>query len=232
MTQRRGPRQGVRTGSGSELSPITQTIGPAVILTVATMLLYSIRGEVLGTERYFHWVPQNLVLAWIPYGLAAFAAALAGLLPRHRWTVLPVALAWLLFFPNAPYVVSDVMNVRKYPVSIPWYDMLLVTTLALTGLVLALASLRTFQRLVSARWGRTAGVVFAIAVIYLSAVGVWIGRFLRWNSWDAFRHATDILRGVPLYNNGVAVPRLLLFAIAFGTVQACVYWAYAAGRRD
>jgi uncharacterized membrane protein len=63
---------------------------------------------------------------------------------------------------------------------------------AFTGLMLGAVSLHFMQEVVRREFGRGVSWVFALAVIGLSAVGVYMGRFLRWNSWDVLRNPTEI----------------------------------------
>jgi uncharacterized membrane protein len=142
----------------------------------------------------------NLFLAWIPYLISLWADQ------RHhppRWwqLIIPGAL-WLLFFPNAPYIITDFVHLRERP-SIPlWYDIGMLTAFAWAGLFLAVFSLQTMQILVKHYVGSALSWVFVTIVFGLSGLGIYLGRFLRWNSWDMFLQPKEILRDVivPLLN--------------------------------
>lgn len=137
----------------------------------------------------------NLFLAAIPLGLTL----LLGLMPpetRRRW-LLPVGGLWLLFFPNAPYILTDLLHLGEYPGIPRWYDLTLILTAAWNGLMLGYASLLDMQRFVEERLGWVSGWAFSTFTLMLSAYGVYLGRFLRWNSWDIvtnpFSLAYDII---------------------------------------
>jgi uncharacterized membrane protein len=143
-----------------------------------------------GTFLFFCW---NLLLAWVPLALslalARHHAALSGLrvlsgrraTRTGRWAL---GAAWLVFFPNAPYLVTDLVHLRaRNPVPL-WFDALLVFGFALTGLCLAFVSLRLVHDLVERSRGSRAGWCFVTLVAGLTGVGMYLGRFLRWNSWD------------------------------------------------
>lgn len=230
MTQpKRRRRDSAKPARPIEPPPIAEALGPILVLSALTLVLYSQAEEVLGTDRHFAWVQLNLALAWIPYALSSLVAIWARVQPKMVWLALPVAAVWVVYYPNAPYVVTDLIHIRQYAESVPWFDTLLASTVALTGVVIALASLRTFHVIVRNAWGRVAGIVFATSVICASAVGVYIGRFLRWNSWDVLEHTSEILQRVPA-GEAASRPRLLLFASVFAVVQGCVYWAYSTRR--
>jgi uncharacterized membrane protein len=138
----------------------------------------------------------NLYLAWLPYLFSLWAGVVYRRFHRQWWTlIIPISL-WLVFFPNAPYLVTDLWHLRERPPVPMWYDIGLLATFAWTGCFLGIVSLRTIQQLVRACAGRLAGWLFAIAALGLSGVGIYLGRFLRWNSWDLFTNPISVLADV------------------------------------
>lgn len=138
----------------------------------------------------FVFLIWNLFLAAVPLGLSL----LLGLLTpaaRRRW-LLPVSLVWLLFFPNAPYVLTDLLHVRPQAGIPHWYDLLLNVSAAWNGLMLGYASLLDMQRFVEERAGWRAGWAFSSGALLLSGFGVYLGRFLRWNSWNVVTQPRDL----------------------------------------
>jgi uncharacterized membrane protein len=134
-----------------------------------------------GTFIFFCW---NLFLAWVPLGLALALARYHARGTAGRAGSWALGAAWLVFFPNAPYLVTDLVHLRaRSPVPV-WFDALLVFGFALTGLCLAFVSLRLVHDLVERRRGPRAGWCFVTLVAGLTGVGIYLGRFLRWNSWD------------------------------------------------
>ena len=136
------------------------------------------------TYRYLIW---NLFLAWLP-ALGAFAAH--NLNRRRAWTnwllVCGLAIFWLVFFPNAPYLITDLIHLRPNNVVPLWFDLLIFVAFAWTGFFLGLVSLLLMQEIVRRVAGARASWVFAFLVLALSSFGIYLGRFLRWNSWDLF----------------------------------------------
>lgn len=161
----------------------------------------------------------NLFLAWIPYICALSADALHRLRPR-RWLLLPLPSAlWLLFVPNAPYIVTDFYHLyERWPVPL-WYDIGLIAIFAITGCFLGIASLRIMQRLVKAYLGRFISWLFVMVSIAMCGLGIYLGRFGRYNSWDVFFHPKSIFREVaekvtnPLDNLGFVGFTIMFTAI-------------------
>lgn len=136
----------------------------------------------VGSNAGYGFLPWNLFLAWIPLFLAValVAASRAG----RRVSVAPLLLLWLLFFPNAPYVVTDFVHLRDIGGMPRWFDVLMLGSFAATSLALGFVSLYLVQSLIRARLGVSWSWVGALTVIALSGVGIYLGRVVKLNSWD------------------------------------------------
>jgi uncharacterized membrane protein len=142
------------------------------------------------TYAFLIW---NLVLAWAPYYWSLAAAALHQRRPAAWWRLLAPTALWLLFFPNAAYLVTDFVHLRpKEPIPL-WFDIGLLAIFAWSGCFLAVVSLRTMQALVAAYLGRVTSWLFVATVFGLNGLGIYLGRFLRWNSWDLFLEPHGVL---------------------------------------
>ena len=100
----------------------------------------------------------NLGLAWIPFVFASIAYVVSWS-RKFLYLVLPVcAFIWLIFFPNAPYILTDFQHLHTNPSNAPlWYDVLMLTWFAWTGLLLGLVSLHFMQEIVTRAFGKTLG---------------------------------------------------------------------------
>jgi uncharacterized membrane protein len=162
----------------------------------------------------------DLFLAWTPL---LFAVLLAASYTRRRSAIElgAVGLAWLLFLPNAPYLVTDFIYVGG---AHRVYDALLVGSFATTGLALGFVSLLLVQNVVTQARGARLGWAVAFGALFSASIGVYLGRVLRFNSWDAIQQPHRIWDVVqrrmadPLGN-----PELIAFVIAFCIFLALVY---------
>jgi len=160
--------------------------------TLFSVAIWRVRLEYTGTVRYGFLI-WNLFLAWIPFIISYFTYTMA----LHRkwiYIVIPVAaFFWLIFFPNAPSILTDFQHLahrwRDLPV---WYDVMMLIWFAFTGLLLGMVSLFLMQEIIRREFGRWVGWAFVAFVAGLSSAGVYMGRFLRWNSWDILRNPTGI----------------------------------------
>ena len=140
---------------------------------------------------FFFW---NLILAWVPLGTALAFYTLASRRSRRWFAMLCIGVVWFLFFPNAPYIVTDIVHLHPRPPVPYWYDIIAIMAFAQTGLFIGYLSLYLMQEVVRAWIGRWTGWAFALAMMALSSFGIYLGRFLRWNSWDALLDPLDTLR--------------------------------------
>lgn len=126
----------------------------------------------------------NLFLAWVPWLCAWLAETAYRRAGRVTVLVILYGLVWLLFFPNAPYIVTDLLHLAARPPVPLWFDLFLIFSFAWAGLFLGFSSLYAMQRLVTEKANRALGWIFVLAVLALSSFGIYLGRFLGWNSWD------------------------------------------------
>jgi uncharacterized membrane protein len=129
---------------------------------------------------------------------------------------------WLLFFPNAPYIATDFVHLRRDPLAPYWYDAVTIAAFAWIGLLLGFASLHLMQTVVRQARGAVAGWIFAVIAIGLGSLGIYLGRFLRLNSWDALEHpsvlpriAHAVARDPFAHQEAVAVTLLFTAALSF-----------------
>ncbi|WP_170110583.1 DUF1361 domain-containing protein [Flavilitoribacter nigricans] len=132
-----------------------------------------------GRGPSFLFLVWNLFLAWVPYGISLLIRP-----EQPRWWRYILLGAWLPFFPNAPYIITDLLHLQeRLPVPL-WYDMLTIFSFAWTGLIFGYLSLIRIQKHCFDQWGPVMSNLITAGVWLLAGLGIYIGRFLRWNSWD------------------------------------------------
>ena len=167
---------------------LTFASGVSVALVIARIVW-------TGELRY-GFLAWNLLLAWVPLIFALLACEKLQNTSGRNGRFLGLAGAWLLFFPNAPYIFTDLIHLTTHFYSHFWVDLILILLCALTGLVLGFVSLYLMHSIVVQTFGRLAGWMFIAAVTGLSGFGICLGRFLRFNSWDVLLKPIDLYRGI------------------------------------
>ncbi len=168
-----------RTRPGCWLAGLTFVL---VVLSVGAAGLLAVRVDRVG-EPAFVFLPGNFFLAWIPFVLSLCVAVVHGR-GGPRLLLWVFGGCWLLFLPNAPYLLTDFIHLGRVGGAPLWFDAALIGTFAAAGLVLGLASLLVVHHVVESRAGPLVGWLVAVSSLVLSAVGIYLGRFPRFNSWD------------------------------------------------
>ena len=165
----------------------------AVLVAWCLTLLF-LRAYYAGSIS-FVFLGWNLFLALLPLA----ASGLLRALDRRRAplaALLAVGAGWLLFLPNAPYILTDLFHYRSRPPVPTWYDLGLLLSFAGTGLLAGYLSLADVQQVVRRRSGPLAGWALAVGTLFLSGFGIYLGRYLRWNSWEIVTSPEALLRDV------------------------------------
>jgi uncharacterized membrane protein len=206
-------------------------LAAASALCVATV---EYRSRHIG-DPYYRFLIWNLGLAWVPLLLALLSSACA----RRRFSVLAGAFGvlWLLFFPNAPYMLTDFIHLGEAPATPLWYDGLMLSSFAWTGLLLGFASLCVMQTVWRRFVGPTVSWLGVGCALALASFGVYLGRFMGFNSWDALLHPGRVLHVVRggQVENPFTEPRLaasLLVLTASLCIGYAIVYSFAGLRSD
>lgn len=175
-------------------SPLEKQRFYAVTLLVLwCVTLTTLSNSLAGTPWAFGLL-WNLFLALVPtFWSAVFQAASARNLRCLACFSFGI---WLLFLPNAPYLLTDLIHLG-YRTSVPlWCRLAMLLSFAGTGTVLGYLSLINVQEVIEARFGKFAGWCLAVGALMASGYGIYLGRFLRWNSWDALTMPRTFIKTV------------------------------------
>jgi uncharacterized membrane protein len=195
-----------------------------VAVTLTVMIVLEVRSHYMpfAARGYLVW---NLFLAWIPYVCARVIWIVGrGSLPLPL--LLPPLLVWLVFLPNAPYLVTDVVHFHWHASGMALaLEIVLFGAVGLAGLLLGVAAVQPVHRLVAARYGAPAARAFPPVIALAVALGVYLGRVQRWNSWSLLYSPGRLVRSTwEVLGHPVAHPRafggIALFTLAFLVVYS------------
>ena len=166
---------------------------PCILLLLFGAALVGSRVLITGELR-FTFLVWNMFLAAIPVILGRIA------LRRERRgdsfiTILPFLLLWLLFLPNGPYIVTDFIHLGRSDVRLA-YDVVLIAVCATAGLVCTFRSLRDVEEILERRIAVRPAIAISLVALFLSSYGIYLGRFIRLNSWDALLYPLPVARMV------------------------------------
>ena len=198
-----------------------ETIFTLFSATVLSILLLAIRLKV--THSFFLlFLVWNLFLAAVPYIISSYVVHTTSL---AKFAKAGLLILWMLFLPNAPYIVTDFIHLSHAEASFKIYDTLLIGVFAISGLLFYVVSVRqvvtTFSQFLK-RWQ-----LFAInwLIPFLCAFGIYLGRVLRWNSWDILSNPVGLLQDIlepitkPFLHSQVWV-FIILFWLSLKAIQS------------
>ncbi|RYG64099.1 DUF1361 domain-containing protein, partial [bacterium] len=134
------------------------------------------------------------------------------------------AAAWLAFLPNAPYLLTDMQHFNSDGLAPRWYDSWLFGANALNGLLLGSAALGIGHRALERSLGVAGGWVAVVIVCLLCGFGIYLGRFVRLNSWDVLTNPVRVFHVlIGCFTDPMRAPRLVFVTLVAGGVQLFCY---------
>ena len=203
-----------------------ETLRPVLALAAVSAVAMGLVGTrmLLAQSLKHGYLVWNLFLAWLPlFFCLASVRTLRSHSARH-WKFWALATAWLVFLPNAPYIFTDLTHLGPRNRGHFWVDLVLIVMTAWTASLVGFLSLYLMQTLVSRRYGWVTGWGFAVFVSGLVGLGIYIGRFLRWNSWDVVFSPVDLVTDAGYWLASIPhSPRGIVIPILFGTLLFLAY---------
>jgi len=183
-------------------------------------------------SKVFLFLNWNLFLAIIPWALTSI------LIVNQKWQLSKficfiVLCSWMLFFPNAPYILTDLFHLRLRSSMPIWYDLILILAFAWTGLLFGFLSLLDIETILQKHFKKRSVAVLSTLFLFVGSFGIYIGRFLRWNSWDIIHQPTDIAYDIAdRFMNPMQHPRTWGMTLCMGILLSMMYLSFKViGRR-
>ena len=199
-----------------------------IALSTSLFFLFFVGRIYWSQEVIYQNLIWNLFLAWLPYLFCLGIAAIHQARPSWWWAMIVPAVLWVIFLPNALYIVTDLNHLRNQATIPVWYDAGFLSIAAWTGLFLAVGSLYTMQKIVHSYAGKILSWGFALMIIGSSGYGVYIGRFLRWNSWDILDVPLEILSdSLSPITNPLQSKDKIVFIVMYTALYLVTYLAFS-----
>lgn len=196
------------------------------LLVVASLFcIVLLTARIKLTHSFFYlFLVWNLFLAVIPYIISSY---LVSKLECNRLLLSIGSVLWLAFLPNAPYIITDLWHLRLTSNSIIWLDVLIVFSFASTGLLLFFISVREMKHLLQCYITPRLNSLLFTSLFFLCGFGIYLGRFLRYNSWEIISNPMQLLQDVlAIIINPIAHSKAWLFTLAFGLFLKLGYWMF------
>lgn len=162
-----------------------------ILFVVITLLIF---GRIIFSgSQYYLFLFWNIFLAFVPFVISRIVALIAKKEDsKYLGVLIAGAFLWLITFPNAPYLVTDVIHLGHNRLMPVWYDAILLFLTAWVGMLFTFYSLSNIEKSLRTKFSQIKTEVILGLAILLSSFGIYLGRFLRWNSWDVITNPTEL----------------------------------------
>ncbi len=205
-----------------------------LVFSVLCFVLSIIRvfASATPTFLFLNW---NLFLAFVPWALSSTLIVFP-YLQQKKLAVISLVGTWLLFFPNAPYILTDLFYLRLTSGMPMWFDLLLILSFAWVGLLFGFISLWDIEKilkryLITSRLHKVLDFRWAISLfssllLFIGSFGIYLGRYLRWNSWDIIAEPFALIYDIgDRFINPIDHPRTWGVTLFMGLFLNVVYWS-------
>jgi uncharacterized membrane protein len=178
----------------------------------------------LNSSFFYIFLVWNIFLALIPYAITMYLSTKQNL---SRLTFVFWFLVWLVFLPNAPYIVTDFTHVRMSNDAQVWLDVLVVFSFAISGLFLFYLSIIDMQELIVSKFKHAPIMPSTLIILFLCAFGVYLGRFLRYNSWEIISGPYVLISDIfKIFISPFQYSEAWLFTLGYGGFLVIGFWMF------
>ncbi|WP_458629134.1 DUF1361 domain-containing protein [Winogradskyella sp. PC D3.3] len=199
----------------------TLSLITVALLFSAILLLVRVK---LNNSFFFLFLIWNVFLAIIPFSITMYLTTTPNLshIKLAVWCII-----WLAFLPNAPYIVTDLIHIRIGNDALLWLDVLVVLSFALSGLLLFYISITHMQQLVLSKFKKFPIEIISIAILFLCGFGVYLGRFLRYNTWEIISQPHHLFKDIlTIVFSPFQHYEAWLFTLGFGAFLTIGYFMF------
>ena len=194
------------------------------LLFVMTLFCFSLSifRFYVSETKVFLFLNWNLFLAFIPWLISTFIALHND--RKNKFALSFLLIAWLLFFPNSPYILTDLFHLKLRSAIPIWFDLVVILSFAWTGLAYGFISLLEIETLLREHLKPKIVQLTIILMLFLGSFGVYIGRYLRWNSWDVVNDPSSLFADIgDRFMNPFSHPRTWGLTILMGILLNMIY---------
>lgn len=180
---------GMKFGHFSSRQRVVVSLAGMTAVSLVLLVIHMRRSH--STEyAYLVW---NLFLAWLPLVLSAWLVRLLATRLWSQWLPLAVTLAWLMLLPNSFYMISDYVHIQDMSPDDLLFGVVVFTAFIFTAAALGFASLYTIHTELRRRLGHRLSTGLVAIILFACSFAIYLGRDLRWNSWDILLNPAGIL---------------------------------------
>jgi uncharacterized membrane protein len=197
-----------------------------ILLLLLLTIVLNLTRFIVFQSTYYIYLFWNIFLAIIPFIISSFLLHYTEKNKLKQSLLIAGGILWLLTLPNAPYIVTDLIHLGRNHNAPLLYDTFLIFSAAWVGMILFMYSLSHVEKILRYKYSEKITSLAIVAITFLTSFGMYLGRFMRFNSWDVFSDASLIFTNV---SNIVTKPNQYMDAYLFtGISFVFIYTSYRA----
>lgn len=205
-------------------SPRNQFILALLVSSLVSIGLYCY-GALRSNSLDYGFFVWNLTLAWIPLLLSVRLTYLLKTKLWSSWEALATSVAWLIFLPNSFYMISDLIHLQSVNRAEVLYYSVTFMSFIVTAVILGYSSLYLVHLQLRKRLSAQLSMAWAAATLFICSVAIFIGRDLRWNSWDVIINPGGLLFDISeRLQHLAAYPQMLITIVSFFVLLTSMYY--------
>ena len=187
---------------------------------------FSVFRFIYTDTNVFLFLNWNLFLAFLPWVFST-VLTIYPKLQQNKLVLLALVFSWLLFFPNSLYILTDLFHLQLQTSMPKWFDLVLILSFAWTGLMFGFMSLWDIEKIIGNIVKRKLMPVVSLCLLFLGSFGIYLGRYLRWNSWDVITEPFNLFFDIgdrilkPFQHKGTWGMTLFMFVFL-----SMIYWSF------
>lgn len=200
-----------------------------IIVIIVLACVLNLARVVIYHSEYFLYLFWNLFLALIPFIISSILLWYANNKKLNLFYFIVSGIVWLLFLPNAPYIITDMIHLGRAHNAPILYDTALLFSFAWVGLMLCLHSLYHIEQVLRTKFSQRIASLIIAKVIFLTSFGMYLGRYLRFNSWDLFVSPSFIIKSIrDVFSSANGTKEAIVFTCLFFFLISMSYiaWGY------
>jgi uncharacterized membrane protein len=183
----------------------------------------SITRYLITDTKVFLFLNWNLFLAIIPWTISSLMVVYN---LNKKLPLILLIISWILFFPNSPYILTDLFHLRLNGSAPIWFDLVLILSFAWTGLIYGLISLMDIEKRLITYLNRKLVNALIISFLFLAGFGIYLGRYLRWNSWDIINNPLGLTGDImDRFMHPLSHPRTWEMTLLMGLLLNMIYFS-------
>lgn len=203
-------------------------LNETIFLGTLSILCFSLSVFRAGfaNNKLFLFLNWNLFLAFLPWLFSSI------LIINPKWQqkkliLILLLFSWILFFPNAPYILTDLFHLRLKTSMPVWFDLVLILSFAWTGLLFGFMSLWDLEFILRKKINHRIIPIVSSMLLFTGGFGIYLGRYLRWNSWDIIRNPFGLIDDISdRFINPLDHPRTWGMTFFMGLFLNIIYWSF------